>query len=993
MKTRILFGKATGIIVVISMLALFVLASNVSVQTAFGQVSQAQTLSGTETQLTNAPADQLIPEIAGNLVVYTDFARVETDVWYTDLTTGLQHVVSTEEGDQQLTGVSDNRIVYTDWYMADVMVYNVATGETLNLTSAARSNCLDPAISHNLVAWTDDRDGNAEIYARDLVSGEERRITNGLLVDQAPAVGDGIIVWESCDHYTCDVFAYDWAGRTTTRLTNTPSASERSSSVSGRTVVFQREHGTPVDSDLVAYDLDTGVERVLALSGDQRYPHISGDFVSFDYYDSTSGRPYIGLWQISTGAHFQVTGPGTGVGATSDQCLNSIDGNRIVYSDNRSGNFDIYMYTFNLNTPPVAEAGPDVSLFSDSVAATTVHGRATDEDAGASLSYRWLEAGAVLLEWTPVDPSGDCALNLGQVSLPRGAHNLILQVSDGISTASDDMVLQINNSAPMLLGDFGPKTVNEGELLAFAVDASDPDGDPLVFDVGNLPSGAAFDPATRVFAWTTTYEQAGSYPNVLFYVTDNGNPPLRDSKSIPIAVGNVNRPPTLDAIGNKGVEEGRLLTFAMNATDPDGNLLTYSAGNLPTGANFDPATGTFTWTPSYDQAGNYPNVVLTVTDDGTPPRSAFEQITITVGNVNRPPALDPIGNRSVAEGQVLSFVFTGTDPDGDPLTFAASNVPTGATFDPSSQIFSWTPTFEQAGSYTNIRFNATDGGGLGASEAIAITVGNVNRPPVLNPIGAKTVLASQTLQFTVTGSDCDGDPLTFNVAPIPPGATFDGQTFSWVPGDSQSGNYEVIFSVQDNLGAADMEHVTITVGNINRSPVFDVVGPKQLIENQQLKFYVNATDPDGGTLTYSAGNLPTGASFNPATRLFSWTPDYGQAGSYTVSFYAADDGVPAMIAETGVFVSVGQPSPAQLIDAIIQRVRGSSLPLVEKLLYLVDLGIADKFIDKGRMRQAGNLLSLFICAIEKDIQKGRIGSSDGNKLIQMTTELRTKILN
>ena len=43
-------------------------------------------------------------------------------------------------------------------------------------------------------------------------------------------------------------------------------------------------------------------------------------------------------------------------------------------------------------------------------------------------------------------------------------------------------------------------------------------------------------------------------------------------------------------------------------------------------------------------------------------------ITITVGDVNRPPVLDPIGNLQVDEGQLLEFVVTGADPDGDGLT-------------------------------------------------------------------------------------------------------------------------------------------------------------------------------------------------------------------------------------------------------------------------------------------------------------------------------------
>ncbi len=302
--------------------------------------ANAQTLSGTETQVTNAAADQFDPAIAGSYVVYTDFSGVDADVWYTDLTTGLAHAVSTAPGDQQLTGVSDGRVVYTDWNTMDVLVFDIATGLTTNLTNAAGSNALDPSVSGSLVAWTDDRNGNAEIYARDLQTGEERRITDSPMVDQSASVGGTLVAWERCDGYACDVFVYDWSTGQTRQLTATPQASERFPDVYGRVVVFQREQGTPIDKDLVAVDLDEAGEQVLALAGDQENPHVSGEFVAFN--DSASGVPHIGLWKLSTGWHDQVSSGASG------QYLNDIDGDRIVYSDNRAGTLDIWMYTFTV---------------------------------------------------------------------------------------------------------------------------------------------------------------------------------------------------------------------------------------------------------------------------------------------------------------------------------------------------------------------------------------------------------------------------------------------------------------------------------------------------------------------------------------------------------------------------------------------------------------------------------------------------------------------
>jgi PKD repeat protein len=51
---------------------------------------------------------------------------------------------------------------------------------------------------------------------------------------------------------------------------------------------------------------------------------------------------------------------------------------------------------------------------------------------------------------------------------------------------------------------------------------------------------------------------------------------------------------------------------------------------------------------------------------------------------------------------------------------------------------------------------------------------------------------------------------------------------------------------------------------------------------------VSATDPDGNSLTYSASNLPTSATFTPATRTFAWTPTSAQVGIYNVIFTVSD---------------------------------------------------------------------------------------------------------
>ena len=99
-------------------------------------------------------------------------------------------------------------------------------------------------------------------------------------------------------------------------------------------------------------------------------------------------------------------------------------------------------------------------------------------------------------------------------------------------------------------------------------------------------------------------------------------------------------------------------------------------------------------------------------------------VYITITSVNDPPVINPIGNKTINEGQSLTFTISATDPDGDTLTYSASNLPNGASFNPTTGQFSWKPTYNQAGIYKNIRFEVSDGTN-NVSQTITINVINV----------------------------------------------------------------------------------------------------------------------------------------------------------------------------------------------------------------------------------------------------------------------------
>jgi len=265
---------------------------------------------------------------------------------------------------------------------------------------------------------------------------------------------------------------------------------------------------------------------------------------------------------------------------------------------------------------------------------------------------------------------------------------------------------------------------------------------------------------------------------------------------------------------------------------------------------------------------------------------------------------------------------------------------------------------------------------------------------VLAPIGNKTVNEGEQLQFVITATDPDpGDSLTFAAANLPAGASFDPATgtFTWTPGYDQAGNYENIeFSVMDNGEPleVDVELITITVGDVNRPPEFDPLGPQEVLEGDLLEFTVAASDPDGNAIVYSSGDLPAGALFDPNTRLFSWQPDHTMAGVYAVVFYATDDGIPNLAAQLEVVITVGDvPTPSELADLLIETVLSLDLPRHVENSYLANLKKVKPFIEAGKITPAINQLNAFVKKVEHDMAHGDISADNGTMLIEMATEL------
>ena len=475
--------------------------------------------------------------------------------------------------------------------------------------------------------------------------------------------------------------------------------------------------------------------------------------------------------------------------------------------------------------------------------------------------------------------------------------------------------LPVFSTSPALEG-------NVGEAYAYDADANDSDGTSLTYVLVKAPASATVNPDSGVVEWMPERADDAESEFELRVYDSRG---AYQSQTWTVDLSGANHPPQMAALQPVSAREGDLLEIPFSASDPDGDALFYWADRLPPGAILDPVAQAIRWRPDGNAAGRYQNVTVFASDGIAITSGSLE---ILVGNRNQPPKLSPIADRSVLEGDPLTFVVHANDIDGDAIRFGADILPPGASIDPLSGVFDWTPGFNQHGVFEIVVF--ADDGQQRATETVTITVGNVNGQVAFPKLDAFNLFEGQAITLRIAATDPDypsssADPLLFNedffveqglllapldysFSPLPDGASYDPATqiFQWQPGFDQAGDYEVTFTATDSgdgtgVASTDTVALRLTVWDANGRPEFTPVDSQTMSVGESLVIPIEAIDPEGQAITLTASldetvvgsrlSLPGFLNFSDAgdgTGMLTANPVAGDRGSYLIVLRAAE---------------------------------------------------------------------------------------------------------
>jgi hypothetical protein len=387
----------------------------------------------------------------------------------------------------------------------------------------------------------------------------------------------------------------------------------------------------------------------------------------------------------------------------------------------------------------------------------------------------------------------------------------------------------------------GDPVISEGESQIFAVNASDPDvgtvlGYTWFVDGVQVASGGSYE-------YVASYESSGSH-NVTVVVSDGS---LMDSHSWNLTVVDVNRPPYFDPpIGDQPAVQGELFYLDVNASDPDGDVLTfYDDASF---FDIDPVSGVISFIPGNEDVGNH-TVNISVSDGEF---NVTETVLFGVQDTAEPPNITswyPLGDPVISEGESQIFAVNASDPDGDEIFYMWY---VNGVFIGSEASYIFFANYTSSGIY-NITVKVSDGSNF-STHSWNLTVLNLNRKPnirILSPTNGSNIEWGRPFNIITEYNDPDGDPLNFSIY-IEGNLVATASNFSGYWFYTDVGLRKIRVEAVDVWGGASYSEVTVSVSKpdltLNTSDIsFSNSAPR---EGQEIIVYANVSNINNATTDY-----------------------------------------------------------------------------------------------------------------------------------------------
>jgi uncharacterized repeat protein (TIGR01451 family) len=525
--------------------------------------------------------------------------------------------------------------------------------------------------------------------------------------------------------------------------------------------------------------------------------------------------------------------------------------------------------------------------------------------------------------------------------------------ADTIVTARADVAIFKTGATNILAGtgltytiiatNFGPSTATNvavsDQLPTNAVFQSASPAYTLSNGVVTWPSLTLVKDAATNFTVTVTAPAGGNLTNFAFSVAGTTDPnPTNNNGTATNSIVRTSVTPVADiAIGKSGpaaIFENTNFIYNIAVTNfgPSTATALSVTDSLPAGIVFVgsvPAattnSGKVIWNLGNFAASATTNLTLTVkaTARGTVTNFATARsstLDTSTNNNTSAPVITAITNRlPVAVNDnastpknvavTIPVLANDSDPDGDALTIISVS-PTNGTAIISGTNVVFTPQTNFIGT-AFAGYTITDGHG-GTNTAL-ITISVTNRPPVANNQSV-TVAENSSKAITLTGSDPDGDPLTYLIVSSPVNGVLsllntNTGAVTYTPGTNYAGADSFTFRVNDGTTNSGLATVSITVASPSPADLAVIkTGPATGVAGSNLVYTITVTNagPSAATNVLVSDQLPAGFNFvsaTPATatvvsNLVSW-PAFNLASQGKTNFT-----VTAVSAEGGNFTNI-----------------------------------------------------------------------------------------